>query len=399
MAVAGRAVLEKVELSCRNAKLKSGVVTGPIQPLSAGAQEGLQVTTKLGCAGFTVLKCVVPLALVVLWTCSSFGKRKDDVVIMKNGDKFTGEIKALQYGELIFKSSYMKDDVHLDWKEVKTMESQDTFIVGLSDGKRVTGFISKNDGEGGSSNELKIIAEGAAVGVVASDVIAIGQREVSFWNQLTGSISYGFDFSSGNTATTSSLSADVAYRTAKNSVQLATSSQFGSQANAKDTNRFTFDSQYARMITNRWLAAGLFSLLKSNQQDLQLRSTYGAAMGRELVQTDKTALTVLAGGAYSHESYVPQPGTEPVRSNAESLFGVTFSTFRFKTLNLNSQTLLFPSLSDPGRLRISSQSYLRIELIRNFYWNFQLYENYDTRPPINAPKNDLGLTTSLGWTF
>ena len=92
---------------------------------------------KLGWVAFTVLKYVAPLALVVLWTCSSFGKRKDDVVIMKNGDKFTGEIKALQYGELTFKSSYMKDDVHLDWKEVKTMESQDTFIVGLSDGKRV----------------------------------------------------------------------------------------------------------------------------------------------------------------------------------------------------------------------------------------------------------------------
>ena len=104
------------------------------------------MTEKVGCAGFAVLKYVAPLALVVLWTCPPFGKRKDDVVIMKDGDKFTGEIKALQYGELIFKSSYMKDDVHLDWKEVKTMESQDTFIVGLSDGKRVTGFISKDGG-------------------------------------------------------------------------------------------------------------------------------------------------------------------------------------------------------------------------------------------------------------
>jgi len=356
----------------------------------------------LGWSSSLVLRHAASLALLLLLTCPSFGKRKDDVVIMKNGDKFTGEIKALQYGELIFKSSYMKDNVHLDWKQVKTLQSQDAFIVGLSDGERVTGFISKEASDASDpdkSNEFKIVAEGAAVDVAASDVIAIGQREVRFWNQLTGSISYGFDFSSGNTATTSSLSADVAFRTTKNSVQLATSSQFSSQQNAKDTNRFTFDSQYARTITDHWLAAGLFSLLKSNQQDLQLRSTYGAAMGRKLVQTDRTALTVLAGGAYNHESYVPQPGTEPVRNNAETLLGVTFSTFRFKTLNLNSQTLLFPSLSDPGRLRISSQSYLRIELIRNFYWNFQLYENYDTRPPINAPKNDLGLTTSLGWTF
>jgi hypothetical protein len=103
--------------------------------------------------------------------------------------------------------------------------------------------------------------------------------------------------------------------------------------------------------------------------------------------------------AYTHESYVPQPGTEPIRNNAESLFGITFSTFRFKTLNLNSQTLLFPSVSDPGRFRLSTQSSLRIELVRNFYWNFQLYENYDSRPPTDARKNDLGITTSLGWTF
>ena len=103
--------------------------------------------------------------------------------------------------------------------------------------------------------------------------------------------------------------------------------------------------------------------------------------------------------AYSHESYFPQPNTEPIRNNIKALLGLTFHTFRFKTLNLNSQGFLFPSLNDPGRFRLSSQSNLRVELVRNFNWNFQVYENYDTRPPVNAPKNDLGLTTSLGWSF
>jgi putative salt-induced outer membrane protein YdiY len=350
--------------------------------------------------GLIVFRQALPLGLLLLCAWPSFGKRKDDVVIMNNGDKFTGEIKGLQYGELIFKSDYMKDSVHLDWRRVEALQSKDTFIVGLSDGRRVTGFIDKKKtAAGGNEDDFTIIAEGEAVDVSPSDVIAIGQREVSFWNQLTGSVSYGFGFASGNRSTNSSLSADVAFRTSKNSIQLATTSEFDSQSNANNTNRITFDSQYARMITNHWLAAGLFSLLKSNQQDLQLRSTYGAGIGRRLVQTDKTSFTVTGGGAYSHESYVPQPGTEPIRNNAEALLGINFSTFRFKTLTINSQTLLFPSLSDPGRLRLSSQSNLRVELVRNFYWNFQLYENYDTRPPVNAPKNDLGITTSIGWTF
>jgi putative salt-induced outer membrane protein YdiY len=346
-----------------------------------------------------LLQCTALIALVLLFACPLFGKRKDDVVTMMNGDKFTGEIKALRYGELIFKSDYMKDSVHLDWKQVKTLQSKDAFIVSLSDGKRITGFIGKETTSGEDRDDFKIIAEGSAVEVSTPEVIAIGQREGTFWNQLTGSVNYGFSFASDNKQTTSSLGTDVAFRTTRNSVELATSSQFGSQAKAENTNRLTFDSQYARMLTDKWLAAGLFSLLKSNQQDLRLRSTYGAAFGRKLIQSDKTTLTLIGGAAYSHESYVAQPGTEPIHNNAESLFGVTFSTFRFKTLNLRSHTLLFPSLSDPGRLRISSESGLRIELIRNFNWDFSLYENYDTRPPISAPKNDLGITTSLGWTF
>jgi putative salt-induced outer membrane protein YdiY len=336
---------------------------------------------------------------MLLCACPLFGKRKDDVVIMTNGDRFTGEIKSLQYGELIFKSNYMKDSVHLDWKKVKTLQSKDTFIVGLTNGTRVAGVINKETTSAEGGKDFSIAGRQSAVEVRTSDVIAIGQREASFWNQLTGSINYGFGFASGNQETNSSLGADVAFRTTKNSVELATSSQFGSQTNAKNTNRFTFDSQYARLLTEKWLVAGLFSLLKSNQQDLTLRSTYGGAFGWKLVQTDRTSLTILGGAAFNHESYVPQSGTEPIHNNAESLFGVTFSTFRFKTLNLRSHTLAFPSLSDPGRLRVSSQSGIRIELIRNFNWNFDLYENYDTRPPITAPKNDLGITTSIGWTF
>jgi len=372
----------------------------PVSINRAVLQEGAEVIKLPELSVAIVLKHTVVISLLLLFTCPLFAKRKDDVVIMKNGDKFTGEIKALQYGELIFKSDYMKDSVHLDWEEVEALQSKDTFIVSLSDGQRVTGFIGKQTTPGdGGDKEFSIIAEGSALKVSPSDVIAIGQREGNFWNQLTGSVNYGFSFASSNKTTDSSLGADVAFRTSKNWVQLATTSQFGSQAHAQDTNRFTFDSQYARKLTTKWLAAGLFSLLKSNQQDLKLRSTYGGGIGRKLVQTDKTALTILGGAAFSHESYVPQPDTEPIRNNAESLFGLTFSTFRFKTLNLNSQTLVFPSLSDPGRLRFSSQSNLRIELARNFYWNFQLYENYDTRPPVNAPKNDLGVTTSLGWTF
>ena len=337
------------------------------------------------------------IVILMLLAAPTFGKRRDDVVVMKNGDRFTGEIKSLQHGELIFKSGYMIDPVHLDWNRVERLESKDTYIVGLSNGARVIGRMAppaSNSGE-----EFHIVAESSTIDVSPAEVIAIQQHEVSFWNQLTGSINYGLSFSSGNSSTNSSLGANVAFTDEKNSVQFSTTSQFDSQSKGENTNRFTFDSQYERMLTGKWLAAGLFSLLKSNQQDLDLRSTYGGAFGRRLIRTDKTSLLAIAGLDYSHERYFAQAGTVPVRNNAESLFGLTFSTFRFRTVGVNSQLIVFPSLTDLGRVRLTSQSNLQIELVRNLYWNLQFYENFDSRPPISAPKNDSGITTSLGWKF
>jgi hypothetical protein len=37
--------------------------------------------------------------------------------------------------------------------------------------------------------------------------------------------------------------------------------------------------------------------------------------------------------------------------------------------------------------------------VRQLFWDFGLYENFDSRPPVNAPRNDVGVTTALGWKF
>ena len=72
------------------------------------------------------------VTIVLLFTCSSVRKSKDDVVIMENGDRFTGEIKGLQHGELIFKSEYMEDSVHLDWKKVKLCRAKTPLLLVLA---------------------------------------------------------------------------------------------------------------------------------------------------------------------------------------------------------------------------------------------------------------------------
>ena len=84
---------------------------------------------------------------------------------------------------------------------------------------------------------------------------------------------------------------------------------------------------------------------------------------------------------------------------ADALVGADFLTFRFSRTDITSRFSLFPSLTTPGRMRMQANSDLRIKIVKDLWWGFHLYENYDSKPPVRADKNDLGVSTSIGWKF
>jgi len=102
---------------------------------------------------------------------------------------------------------------------------------------------------------------------------------------------------------------------------------------------------------------------------------------------------------YANEHYSDVSGQPAPTNSLESLLAVNFDTYRFRTTQINSQLAVFPSLSAAGRVRPLSNSYVMLEILHNLFWKLRVYENYDSRPPTSAPKNDFGVTTSFGWKF
>src|SRR3954453_22380546 len=180
---------------------------------------------------------------------AAWAKRNDDVVVMKNGDRFTGEIKGLEEGKLIFSAPYMKDAVSLDWTQVERLESKDQFNVYLTNGAVRTGFIAKKSRLQDSGSNFIVQADDSDLEVARSDVVVIRPIENSVWKQLTGSIDYGYSYTGGNNSTTqSSLSASLAYRVEKWSMQMDGSSVFNGQSGGTSTGRNTFSFLYARKL-------------------------------------------------------------------------------------------------------------------------------------------------------
>jgi hypothetical protein len=343
------------------------------------------------------------LTLAVLGTTPVHAKRKDDVVVMKNGDRMTGEIKKLDRGRLSISSPYMVDAVLVDWRQVERIESKDQFNVSLTTGKIHTGTISKETAKDDESSDFFIKNEDFTVRVPRREVVSFIPVEDSVWKQLTGSIDYGFSFTSGNNSTQSSLSANMQYRAERWFFDVSGTSVFNGQSGASNSGRNTFDFLYARYITRRWYAGAVSELMNSKQQDLVLRATGGGAIGRDLVRTDRTRLAILSGALFSREDYskefIGELGGNPRVSNAEALFQLRYQVYTFKKAQLSTEFHTYPSLTTPGRVRMGLQSAMKFELYRNFYWKLSLYESFDSRPPVRAPKNDLGTSTSIGWSF
>lgn len=335
--------------------------------------------------------------LTLLCAHNTAAKRNDDVVILTNGDRLTGEIKGLSRGELRFKAGYMAEAVRLDWARVERLESKDQYQILLTNGQIHTDFLQLIATSNGHENFF-IGANKGGLKVNQLDVIRIAPVEETFLSQLEGSVDFGFSYTSGNDQYDLELIATATYRRENNSMTGRIDSLFSGQTEGSSSarNQFTFD--YRRQVSPKWYVGGVFDVLRSDQQSLDRRLTFGGLVGRNLKQDESTRLSVFGGVAATREKYSTAL-SQPRKTNADAFAGVDLIRFRFTTTDISSRFTIFPSLTTPGRMRMQATSDMRIKIAKDLYWGFHVYENYDSQPPVRADKNDLGISTSIGWKF
>jgi hypothetical protein len=242
------------------------------------------------------------------------------------------------------------------------------------------------------------IGPSGVIKVTQKDVVRILPLESNFWSQLEGSINLGLDFTSGNDQYNVDFSSIATYRRGASSLTASFDTSFSGQTDGTKTerNQVTFD--YRRQLTPKWFAGAIFDTLHSDQQSLDLRVTGGGLIGRNLIMSERTRLSAFGGLGVNREKYSIAPAQD-WKTNVDAIGGFDFATFRFSSTNITTRLSVFPSLNTPGRVRTQLKSDLNIEIVKDFWWGLHVYENFDSKPPIRADKNDLGISTSIGWKF
>jgi hypothetical protein len=293
--------------------------------------------------------------------------KRHDTVTMKNGDRLTGEVKKLEQGILYIETDYFSGSVGVDWLQVEKVESKATFQIVLSDGKRITGSISK-EAVSVPGEDFTVHAPTTDVPVSGVDVVRIESQKQTFWRQLKGSIDLGYSFTSGNNQSSLTTSASVAYPAERWATGTSYTASFSGQAGGTTTNLFESQTFADRFLNRNSFVLGLGDFLHSSQQDLSLRTTLGGGYGRYLKRSNQNSLRWLVGADYTKGNY--QAGlNQPTQNNVELLLGADYQLFHFDRYTLQSQFLLFPGLSDFGRVRFTTNDTFSMRLSNNFHLN------------------------------
>ena len=319
---------------------------------------------------------------------------RTDEVFLINGDRVTCEIKELDRGRLRIKTDSMQT-VFIEWDDVDYAVSNQTLQIELTTGERALGTLR----QGPTGREIMVLTENAAISFKREEVVRIQpiHSDDTFVERMEGSLALGLNFQQATDILTLFASGSSRYRT--EDYLFSNSFTFNNQTLEDDENslRADLNSTYRRFQDNRWFWTAFGSAERNDELGVELRLLAGGGYGRFLRQTNSNIWSGTLGLAASAE----KRSSDDNEVNLEGIINTEFAIFRYDTpkVDLTTMLTLYPSITDPGRIRANLDIKLRREFLDDLFWELTFFESFDSDPPDDAQNSDFGIVTSLGYSF
>jgi len=328
-------------------------------------------------------------------------REKNDVIIMKNGDRITCEIKGLASDTLYISVDYILGTSSVEWSKVDHVESKQLFIVKTKDGLVHSGTLSTTENSGGRLVEIQILQPyDTKVELDKTQIIKMDQTSETLWQRFNGDIGLGVIYSKGNQSTQYNLSSSLNYPRERWSASAAYNSTLSSSTGTSPSTRNELNLNLERLLRwNNWYYTGIADFLQSSQQGIQLQSSIGGGIGRYLVNDNRATISVVGGLVWQRINYQQMIVPSMTQNAASGLIGSNVRLFRFNKTNLSISATLLPSTTQSGRVHFNLNTEYYVKLWSNLSWNISFYGNWDNQPPPTFSGSDYGTSSGLSWKF
>lgn len=331
----------------------------------------------------TALKFLGTALLLILFHAGM--GQKTDKVFLKNGDVLTGEIKNMKLAKLKFNMNG-PGIIYIKWEEIIRMASDKIFELGLRNGKVL---VSKLD---------TVLFENQHVSL--NEIVDIVQIEKGFSKRLEGDVNLGFSYAKSSDITQFNFASSILYRKPKLETGLTLNNVISRSSSDTITSRKQdVTAGILKTLNKRFYLMSNLGWEENTQLGLENRYLLTAGGGKILINNNHQRLLIGTGLSYNNEKTAESIG---YMSSLEALATIQYKRFRYSSpkISISTQCVVYPSLSDLGRVRINLQVNTSIEVFKDFFTGFTFYDNFDNRKASGGlSQNDYGITFTVGYEF
>lgn len=326
------------------------------------------------------------LGLCALWV--AVPAAAEDVILLKNGDRITGDISQIWDGEVFIEPSYA-DEFGVDMNDVAAIESDEILDFAFEDREESTGRLAI-DADG-----RQVLLEDTTPRPVDLARIDIAEEPL-VGREFDANADFATNVSSGNADTASfygSSAVSLRLGVHRNDVSLSVDRQEDNGAPIKD--QFDFGYRYNWLFRDDWFLEAGVGYRADPVRDLDRRITVGGGLGHDIFRQSWRQLRVVAG---------PTLVSERIGGRDQDSLAVAWShsyeqDFLHGNLELFHRLDVLSYVSGRENNVFDASTGVSIDVLDDFYVNLQLDVNYETDPSPGNVSEDVTYRIGVGYEY
>lgn len=295
-----------------------------------------------------------------------------DELRLKNGDRYSGTVIALDGGMLTFKTAH--GALAIPWSDVTALTVDEEIFVKTAGGEEAS-------------------RAGGAIDVAATVALRRPQPPLV----VTGGASAGFVDTGGNTEVNSlRMDGDVGVRQQENRYSFGAAVNRARTVGVETARNWTATMRYDRFLSRRMFVTGSSILTHDPFRDLDLRTALGAGLGYQLLETAVARLSVEGGAGYVRQNFDASP---------DDSYGALREAATLEVLLAARRVVLFHQhdgyfgVTGGDNLFLKAQNGIRLALVAGFVATAQVDVDYDRSPAPGRRSTDRTFALTFGYRF
>jgi len=218
-----------------------------------------------------------------------------DVLVLKNGDRITGDVKRIWDAEVTIEPEY-SDEFKVDLDAISHIESTREFEIEFYDGRSIDAQLG---GESAAGEQI-FTSESGSVTAPLADMLELNEPEVAFeWDTI---VEVAASINRGNTDSTTGKVR--AYSTVKvNDHRHNGDIEYFREKLAEDITkqRDLFKYSYNYLFTRNWFFTADASVERDPIIKLENRTIFSAGVGLDIWDTPRRSLSIKLGAGFQSE--------------------------------------------------------------------------------------------------